>query len=267
MKRITEHELAELKASIAEQLAAIPNRHTRQRRRLPGDMWQAALANLEDDGTTVDDNVGARAIYWKRANQGTAKWPDYYTGVEWVTYVFEGDRRSNLVLVVHDDVEGCELAFERKSSVHPDYKDPWDVIYDYLESTHAASDYYIPAIMSGLCEIDSNGNPVFARDAYKPGVFMNVIEGAEIVEVEYILEQTSNNIHGPVVYHGTNESDLCEDYVSFCEERDLEPGIIETGDDVIDAVDDANQWRLRLEVRVHTKDNKVYSDYYGRWSF
>lgn len=269
MRRITETELAALKERIAVALAGIPKAHNRERERVAGDIWRVMLQDLPDDGTTVEDNIGARAIYWKRGNLGTRRWPDYYTSVCWHTFIFDGDRRSNLCLVVPDEVDGMQPSFLRKASMAWDYGDPIHIVSEFLDHSSMVEgtsvDYYLPAILNRMCDVDSCQNLVFRREAYRPSCYMPAIEDSRITSVEFELGARTDGEAFKQLFVGEGDA-MCEVFIDYLEAQDVEPPLIYDENDVIEFIDGAGRTEFRLQVNLTTADGNTYVDRFGTWT-
>lgn len=261
MKRITESELRKLKSEIATKFAEIPSTHTRERNRLAGDLWLKALVMLPDDNTEVSDNIGERAVYWCRGNQGTSKWPSYYTKVDFTTTIQPGERRSNLCVIVPDG-DLIDPALKVRTSTDPRYEDPIMFVVNYLKDNRD-DEHYVPAIVSELCEFDTFGNLVFSPRATLPGEFTEVVDGARVTNVRYVVET-----EGDLRLFDGDDGDKCTDVVlDYLERNDVDPRYMETVDDVIDFIDDIDNADndLRIEVIVSTENGYEGHEYYGRW--
>lgn len=104
MLTIKKSELEALKGYISEQVEEHPKHHTRIRAEIPGNVWSRKVDTLSaresDDGTKISEHAGEKAVYWRGENIGTSKWPYYITYVDFDYTIKEGERRSNLVLIV-----------------------------------------------------------------------------------------------------------------------------------------------------------------------
>lgn len=260
MRHITKTQLEVLQERIAKGYTDAIRNGRRARVRYEGDVWQATLVDLPDDNSVVEDWVGCKAVAWERRNMGTQAAPVYYTAVDWFTFVFTGDMRSNLCIIVDDELEGVKPAFKPVAPDSDDYAAPWEVLDGFLSQEFPAADFYMPAILNDLCTCDEMGNFIFVQDAINPGAYLNAIKDARVEKITYTLLDSS----GLEVYHGCDEAEVVSAILKFCEFCGVDPGYLESIEDAIDFVDDPerNEW-LGLEVASQVAAGGTFRDLYG----